>query len=145
MTKPVDLVAVKAVVEALHAGETLRGACKGVGVSPGELLMRVERKAQFKAWMAEAGQTMVALVEDALYENARNGNATAQTLYLCNRAPDRWRPAASARANADSAGGMTPADFLLKYRREDRDHETASAQTDAERGDGQGGAEPDVA
>ncbi|HRU06201.1 MAG TPA: hypothetical protein P5137_10575 [Candidatus Brocadiia bacterium] len=146
MTKPVDEWTVKAVVEALHEGKTLRAACEGAGVSAGALLMRVERSARLKGWMAEAARTMAALVEDALYEAALDGNVTAQTLYLCNRAPERWRPAASAKASAEPAGGgMTPADLLLKYRREDGNHETACAQDGAERGDGQGASEPEVA
>ena len=33
----------------------------------------------------------IKVVEDALFNNAVNGNTTAQIFFLCNRDPDRWQ------------------------------------------------------
>ena len=109
------------VIERMREGKTLRAACEEAGVSPGDALDRAGQSRRLTEQIGEALDLRVALVEDALYENALKGNVTAQTLFLCNRAPERWRPAnATAKPeNAPDPERVTPAQLLARYARED--------------------------
>lgn len=115
------------VASGLREGKTLRAACEDAGVSPGDALARASRNRRLGGRLAEALETRTALVEDALYETAMKGNVSAQTLYLCNRAPDRWRPANSAKPAARLADDehVTPAELLARYAREDAEEGAA--------------------
>ncbi len=109
------------VAAGLREGKTLRAACEEAGVALGDALARASRNRRLGERLAEAMETRTALVEDALYETAMKGNVTAQSLYLCNRAPERWRPANSAKPAARPADDehVTPAELLARYARED--------------------------
>lgn len=49
-------------------------------------------------------------VEDALYQAAVSGNVTAISLWLLNRAPDRWRPPGKTTPGAESPADPDPDD-----------------------------------
>jgi len=75
---------------------------------PGKRVRQVGKRSKNPPGSAESGRSPDALrssppaeatdedrvrqVEDALFEAALGGNVTAATFYLCNRAPERWRP-----------------------------------------------------
>lgn len=120
------------VAAGLREGKTLRAACEEAGVAPGDALARASRNRRLGERLAEAMETRTALVEDALYETAMKGNVTAQTLFLCNRAPDRWRPANSAKPAARPADDehVTPAELLARYAREDAEEGAAEGLGD---------------
>ena len=104
----------------LHQDKTLREACEEAGLSAGAVLERAARNRRVRERLEAALQTQAALVEDALYETALKGNATAQQFYLCNRAPERWRANSAARSEAPvCAERVTPAELVERYGRED--------------------------
>ena len=120
MPERVSAQTVDAVVQAMHEGRGLRTACKDAGVPVGALLERVSRNRRMRDRLDGAFRTSVAIVEDALFETALKGNATALTMYLCNRAPDRWKPTSALRSEPTQAPErLTPADLLERYRIED--------------------------
>ena len=120
------------VAAGLREGKTLRAACEDVGVSPGDALARASRNRRLGVRLAEAMETRTALVEDALYETAMKGNVTAQALFLCNRAPERWRPANSAKPATRPVDDehVTPAELLARYAREDAEEAVAGGVDD---------------
>lgn len=80
----------RAYLKLLSEGISKSAAATAVGVS-GELV-RLYRK-RFKSWAAEEEKAQMAandIIEDALFVTAKNGNVTAQQVWLYNRSPDRW-------------------------------------------------------
>ena len=120
MSHPIDNTAFERVVRGLHEGRSLRAACEEADVAPGDVLARVLRSRRCRERFEAASRTALALVEDALYAAALNGNVTAVTFYLCNRVPDRWRPTAALKPETNlPAADVTAADLLERYRRAD--------------------------
>ena len=108
------------VTDALDQGKSLRTACEEAGVSAGAFLRRVKGNQRVRVQYDETRLTAVAVVEDALFETAVKGNVTAQTLYLCNRAPERWRPPNATKVREEVLSEhVTAAELLERYRRED--------------------------
>ena len=120
MPRNIAATAVYAVFDGMLEGKTLRAACEEAGVAVGDVLRRAAKSPSMKARMDETQRTALAVVEDALYETAVKGNATALTFYLCNREPERWRPASAARVESEvAADSVTPAELIERYRRHD--------------------------
>ena len=109
------------IVAALLEGKSLRTACEEAEVPPGEFLRRTARSRRLQKKLALAQRTAIAMVEDALYETALKGNATALALYLCNRVPERWRPTSATKAETPRTSEcVTPAELLERYHSEDQ-------------------------
>ena len=128
MAPSVFMKTVGLVIAELHAGKTLREACDEAGVPVGTLLQRVERNASARQRLDAALRTTVAVVEDALYEAAvAKGNVTAQQFFLCNRAPERWRPNSALKPGdaLPRPERVTPAELLERYAREDESEASA--------------------
>lgn len=120
MPRPVDIAACDQVLRALQEGRTLRDACDEAHVAPGAVLARADQSRRFRRRLEAVPRTALALVEDALYRTALNGNVPALTLYLCNRSPDRWRPTSALKAEPDiPVETVTAAELIDRYRRED--------------------------
>jgi len=110
------------VIALLRDGRSLRTACNEAEVPPGDVLDRVEKNKRLRERFEAARRVSLAVAEDALFENVLKGNATAQQFYLCNRAPDRWRPNSAAKADdGPPSEHVTPAQLLARYTREDQE------------------------
>jgi hypothetical protein len=79
--------------DALARGLTKLDACKLAGVTRQTTKNYRDKDPSFAEAEHEAEQVACELVEEALFEAAKQGNVEAIKLWLFNRAPERWKPA----------------------------------------------------
>lgn len=81
----------KTLLESLKSGASIVASCEGARISRETFYAWIHQDEQFGQDVQTAKDSRTEFVEDALYQNALKGNATAQIFFLCNRAPERWK------------------------------------------------------
>lgn len=72
-------------------GLMLADIANNMGVSRSTLFNWREKSPDIQAALKRGEDVAIERVENRLYEDACNGNTTAQIFYLKNKRPDRWR------------------------------------------------------
>lgn len=78
-------------LEFLAAGHAIGAAAKALGVCRQTVRAHRVKDPDFDQACKEVLNARVEVVEDALFEKAKEGNVTACIFWLCNRHSDRWR------------------------------------------------------
>lgn len=81
----------KIVLKALKKGNPIYRACQMAGMDVITLWRWRKAIPKLDERIKQFYDSRIALVEDALYKAALEGNITAQIFFLKNRSPDRWR------------------------------------------------------
>ena len=79
------------IIKSLSAGASVTDACKGADVCRDTFYRWCNDDKDFNSRVETSKMSRIKVVEDALFNNAVNGNTTAQIFFLCNRDPDRWQ------------------------------------------------------
>lgn len=82
---------IKAILKSLKAGASVNAACQAAKVSVPTLWAWRKANKRLDVLVKTIYDSRIAIVEDALYKLALEGNPTAQIFFLKNRAVDRWR------------------------------------------------------
>jgi len=96
----------QAVLENLMRGASLTKACKLGGLDFSGLWRIRKKYPEVEEAIQYALESRIAIVEDALYKKAVEGNVTAQIFWLCNRAPDRWKNIQHVEAKGTGFGNV---------------------------------------
>jgi ACT domain-containing protein len=78
-------------LDAIAKGHTISSACQQVKISRQAFYEHCAFNEEFDKAAAQALESQIQIVEEALYSSALKGNVTAQIYYLGNRAPHRWQ------------------------------------------------------
>jgi len=74
-----------------ESGLMLADIANNMGVSRSTLFNWREKSPDIQAALKRGEDVAIERVENRLYEDACNGNTTAQIFYLKNKRPDKWR------------------------------------------------------
>lgn len=80
----------RAVLVALERGASFTEACEFAQLERRTFYNWLKSDKKFAAAVEKGEENRTRRVEDALFQNARTGNVTAQIFWLCNRAKGRW-------------------------------------------------------
>jgi hypothetical protein len=72
-------------------GSTVQEIADCIGIARSTFYRRMEEREDIQDALKRGRSKGLAVVENALFQAAKNGNVTAMIFYLKNRAPDRWR------------------------------------------------------
>lgn len=96
----------KAVFESLMKGASITRACQAAGLDFSGLWRIRKKYPEVEEAIEFVLESRIAIVEDALYKRAVEGNVTAQIFWLCNRAPDRWKNIQHVEAKGTGFGNV---------------------------------------
>ena len=85
-------------------GLTDRDIAKNMGISKSTLYEYRKKSEEFDEALRENKEYADAVIENALYQKAKNGDVTAMIYWLKNRKADKWRDKPSEKEDTDGGG-----------------------------------------
>lgn len=82
---------IKAVLDSLAEGATFEAACKGASIDQATFWRWRKDDEKLEAEVQSILESRISVVEDALYQKAKEGHPVSMIFFLKNRAPKRWR------------------------------------------------------
>lgn len=82
---------IRVILKSIKKGSSINAACKAASLDVSTFWHWRRKDGRLDELVKSIYESRVAIVEDALYKSALDGNVTAQIFFLKNRAMDRWR------------------------------------------------------
>ena len=111
MYKGVDYHVSRRVLTSLKKGSSIVEACRYASVSVATFWRWRKKDARLDNLTKGIYDSRIAIVEDALYKEALNGNVSAQIFFLKNRDVNRWRD----RHDFEGDGIIKPIINIVNY------------------------------
>lgn len=87
-----------------------------LGVSESTIYKTQRENSQFLQAIKDGQAKGVATISNALFNNAKNGNITAQIFYLKNRAPGEWKDKQDHELTGKDGASLAPQVIVIKGR-----------------------------